>query len=397
MSSGARGMREMRGMRTGVRRGWLHAAGAVALMGAVSLAGCGGTDDGEAVAQVPGGRPGGGGAGGAPRGGGGPTPVETARVVRGEIARSVTVSGVVEPIRSVGVNSQLSGTLLSVDAEEGTRVRVGQSLAQIDVRELEAQLASAEAAYQVAEAAYERARQLRDRRVITLPEYERDRTAWAAARAQLDQLRTRLGYAAVASPIAGVVTEKRVEAGDLVSPQTPLFTVADVSTLVVRVGVSELDVAQLEPGDDARATLDAFPGRIVEARIRRIFPTADPTTRLVPVEVALSPGAGGFVRPGYLARVEFAVGRHDDVLLLPQAALVGAGGSEAVFVVQDGSSVRRTVQTGLVHEGLVEILAGVEEGDEVVTAGNTLLRDGAAVRVMTGAVPALPAPAGDGR
>lgn len=357
----------------GVR--WKLDAVRFALVALLAVSGCGGTEDGSAVAQLSGGS-------GPGARGGAPIPVETAAVVRGEIARSVTVSGIVEPIRVVGVNSQLSGTLLSVDAEEGTRVRVGQSLARVDVRELEAQLASAEAAYQVAEAAYERAEQLRERRVITLPEYERDRAAWAAARAQLDQLRTRLGYAAVESPITGVVTEKRVEAGDLVSPQTPLFTVADVSTLVVRVGVSELDVVQLGAGDDVRLVLDAFPGRLVEGRIRRIFPTGDPTTRLVTVEVALASDALSFVRPGFLARVEFAVGRHEGVLLVPQGALVGAGGSEAVFVLQDSSVVRRTVETGLVQEGLVEVLTGVEEDDLVVTAGNTQLRDGAVVRVI---------------
>ena len=179
----------------------------------VGVLACGG---GEAA------EPGRGGAGG-PGGPGGmdpmaqTVPVEVEPVLSGSIARSVTVSGVIEPIRTVGVNSQLSGVLLGVAVEEGDMVRVGTPLARIDVRELEAQLAAAEAAYEVAEAAYARAEQLWERRVITLPEYERERTAYAAARSQLQQLRTRLAYATVDAPVAGVVTEKRVEAGDLVA------------------------------------------------------------------------------------------------------------------------------------------------------------------------------------
>src|SRR5690606_32866294 len=147
--------------------------------------------------------------------------------------------------------------------------------------------ASAEAAFVVAEAAFERAEQLRNSQVITIGEYERDRTAYASARSQLEQLRTRRGYAVVRSPLNGVVLEKRVEAGDVVAPQTQLFRIGDISTMVVRVPVSELDVVELSPGAAATLVFDAFPSRSFTGRIRRIFPSADPTTRLVPVEVAL--------------------------------------------------------------------------------------------------------------
>ena len=178
----------------------------LALLGAA----CGGNDEGPgAQAQM--------------RGRGGPdavTPVAVAAVERGSIARSVSVSGVVEPIRSVGVNAQVAGALLSVNVEEGSMVQRGQVLARIDDRELRAQLLSAEAQLEVARSAYERAEQLRDRKVITLPEYERDRAAYAAAQATVDQLRTRVGYTTVNAPVSGVVTAKLVEAGDVVLGHT---------------------------------------------------------------------------------------------------------------------------------------------------------------------------------
>lgn len=346
--------------------------GAVVL--AAALAGCGGGEMAEAQTR--------GGEGGAAAGGGGAIPVEVAGVERGSIARSVTVSGVIEPLRTVGVNSQVSGTLLAVAVEEGSIVRRGQLLARVDDRELRAQFEAAEAAHQVAAAAYERARQLRERRVITLPEYERERTAEAAARAQLDQIRTRLAYTVIAAPVDGVVTEKRVEAGDLVASQTRLFTVAEVSTLVVRVGVSELDVVRIAVGDAVSIMLDAFPGRTFAGTVRRVFPSADPGTRLVPVEVALLGSEADAVRPGFLARVTFAVGAHDDVLLVPAAAVIGAGGSRAVFVLDNGTAVRRTVTTGLTSQGRVEIVAGLAGDERVVTRGSNLLRDGMAVRIV---------------
>ena len=300
----------------------------------------------------------------------------------GSIARSVTVSGVVEPLRTVAVNSQLAGAVLSVRVEEGTVVRAGDTLAELDGRELQAQLAAADASFQVAEAAFQRAQQLRDRQIITLPEYEQQRTAYAAATATRDQLRTRIGYTHVLAPVDGVITEKRVEAGDAVGTQTRLFSIAEIATLVVRVGVSELDVVELKNGDPVRVDLDAFPDRVVSGHIRRIFPAADPTTRLVPVEVALAAGAGSFVRPGFLARTTFALNARHGVLLVPQAALVGGSSSQAVFVIDQGSAVRRTVETGLTSEGSVEVVSGLSQGESVVTLGNHLLRDGAEVRVV---------------
>ncbi len=359
-----------------MRRG-LGLLSAMTLVLAV-FSGCSRTEAGQTDARAAGGATGGTNRRGQPR----IAVVRTVPVTRGSIARSVTVSGVVEPLRTVAVNSQLAGQVLAVHVEEGTVVRAGDALAEMDGREVGAQLAAAEAGYQVAQAAFERAQQLRERQIITLPEYEQQRTAYAAAKATLDQLRTRVSYTHITSPVAGVVTEKRVEAGDAVGTQTRLFSVAEVATLVVRVGVSELDVVELHERDAVQLDLDAFPGRAVSGHIRRIFPAADPTTRLVPVEVALDPDAGAFVRPGFLARATFALDARVGVLLVPQAALVGGGSSQAVFVVDEGRAVRRTVETGLMSEGSVEILSGLRESETVVTLGNNLLRDGAEVRVV---------------
>ncbi len=309
--------------------------------------------------------------------------VEVTPAQIGSIARTLTVSGVVEPIRTVGVNSQLSGALVSVLAEEGNMVRAGQVLARLDDRELQAELVAAEAAFQVAEAAYQRAVQLRDRQVITLPEYERERTAHAATKARLDQVRTRLGFATITATIAGVITKKEVEAGDVVASQSRLFDLADLSVLVVRVQVSELDVVHLREGNPVSIGLDAFPGRELRGRIRRVFPAADPTTRLVPVEVALEGEAMDLARPGFLARATFALEEHTGVLLVPASAVTVSGGSEAVFVVKEGKAEQRQVTTGLIWQGRVEILSGLRPDEVVVIAGNNALQHGTPVRVVS--------------
>lgn len=347
----------------------------------VALAGACGGESPQQAGQT-GGRPG---AGGRPGGAGGnavPLAVGVADVTRGSIARSVSVSGVLEPLRTVVVNAQMAGTLLQVPVEEGSAVSRGHVLARIDDREIRAQLRAAEASLELARTAFERAQRLYDRQVITQAEFDAERAALTAAEAQVDQLSTRASYAVIQAPLDGVVTERVVQAGDVVGNQSRMFTVADLSVLVVRVGVSELDVVNIRESDPVELSLDAFPNRPLNGRVRRIFPSADPATRLVPVEVALDAEAETLARPGFLARATFSVGLLEDVLLIPAGALASTGASPSVFVVEDDRVRRRPVRTGLTSQGRVQVLEGLEEGEVVVTQGVSRLREGATVRIV---------------
>ena len=292
------------------------------------------------------------------------------------------IAGMLEPIRTVGVNAQLSGILLSLPAEEGHRVRQGDVLAQIDARELEAQARSAEAALRFAQSTVERSEQLFKQQIITMAELERDRASFESAKASSEQLKTRLGYASVKAPITGVITEKLIEAGDIVSSSTRLFTVADVSTLVTRIQVSELEVSTLRAGDMVPLTVDALGGQKVQGRIRRIFPAADSATRLVPVEVALSGAQLSGLRPGYTVRATLALDKREDALLVPSRAVSGPAGARAVYVVKGGVVERRAVRVGSDMAGLSEILEGVGEGDSVIVSGTSMIREGARAKVV---------------
>jgi RND family efflux transporter MFP subunit len=351
-------------------------------LAALTLAlGCGGGQDpAQAAASPPDGRP-------------REVPVEIAVAELGTAARTVTATGTVEPIRTVTINSQLAGALRTVAVQEGDALRAGALLARIDSRELDAQAISARATLEVTERAAQRAETLREQEIITVAEYERDQAAFAAARATHEQLRTRIGYATVRSPLSGVVLSKSVEMGDIVAPQTELFTIGDVSSLVVRLPISELDVTALDVGDQVSLALDALPGRTLPGRIRRIFPSGDPTTRLVPVEVVLTGAAAREARPGFLARVGFQLDPRSSVLLIPAGALVDDAGGSAAFVISQGRAHRRAVKRGGIFQGRVEITEGLVAGDTVAVAGITTLRDNAAVRIVQAPSLQTPEPA----
>ena len=194
--------------------------------------------------------------------------------------------------------------------------------------------------------------------------------------------RTRLAFTRITAPSPGVVTAKMVEAGSAVSPNQRVFDLADVSLLVVRVQVSELDVVHVRPGANVMVAFDAYPGTEVVGRVRRVFPSADAQSRLVPVEVALGDlPAGVAARPGFLARVTFQLDRRVGALVVPAAAVGVGEEGQFVYVVDADSLVRKPVTLGLSAEGMVEVRTGLAAGERVVTSGHTNLRPGARVRV----------------
>ncbi|MGH7544606.1 MAG: efflux RND transporter periplasmic adaptor subunit, partial [Gemmatimonadota bacterium] len=309
-------------------------------------------------------------------------PVAAAVVEARDLARTVTVSGPVEPIRTIGVNAQMAGTVLRVHAEEGDRVGAGRLLAELDAREIQAQLERGRAVLATREAAFERAKQLVTAQIITEAEYEEANAAYAVAKGDVELWETRLDFSRIRAPSAGIVTLKHVEAGSAVAPNQRLFDLADVSLLVVNVQLSELDVVHVRPRQAVRVVLDAYPQVPFSGRVRRVFPSADPQSRLVPVEIALdAPPPRVDVRPGFLARTTFALDTRAGVAAVPTSAVSVSEQESFVYVIEADTLVRRPVDIGLTSSGWIEVTTGLALGERVVASGQASLRPGARVRV----------------
>lgn len=299
-----------------------------------------------------------------------------------ELARTVTVSAPVEPVRTIGVNAQMSGTVLRAIAQEGDRVARGQLLAELDARETTAQLERARAVLASAESAYRRAEELIATRIITEAEYEQARTAYGVARSEVELWETRLAFSRIRAPSPGIVTAKYIEAGSAVAPNQRVFDLADVSLLVVRVQLSELDVVHVRTGQTLTVRLDAYPAASLTGRVRRVWPSADPQTRLVPVEVALERAPAGVdVRPGFLARIGFRLDARADATAIPTSAVAVQEPESYVYVIDADTLIRRPVELGLSAGGWVEVTDGLVPGERVVASGHASLRPGARVRV----------------
>jgi RND family efflux transporter MFP subunit len=368
--------------------------------------------------------------------------VETARVTQvvttpgGSTALPVLVaSGYVVARRSSDVGVKMGGRLARLKFEEGTRVRKGEVIAEIEHADVDAQLEASRRMVAEGEAQYGQAIAARDEDLRNL---ERQRAlmkdgitttatltaaessaavsaarvksaeaAIASARARVRVTEEAIENANVRAPFDGVVIKKRAEVGETVSPfgvqgqasreGGAIATIADLAELEVQTEVSENSVAKLSAAMPAEVTLQAYQDQPYKGRLRQIFPSADRAKAIVEVRVSiLNPDA--HVKPEMTASVTFqepgaARGRSGTatesgssaaappVVLAPKRAITQQGGASVVWVVSNGSSVRRVVALGSERIDQIEIKSGVVPGEVVVLNPPAGLTDRGIVRV----------------
>ena len=311
------------------------------------------------------------------------TPIAATEVVPRDLSRQLSMSGTVEPRVSIRLAARTSGTLRTVGPEEGERVEEGEVLAALDMSEEEAELRRAQAREQETRLSYERIAGLRRQQAVSQAEYERARAEYEVAESERGLWQTRVDFGRILAPRDAVVTARYFEPGEAVQAGETMFELGAMDELVIRLGVSELDVVYLEQGQAVPVTLDALPDNTLEARIRRVFPGAEATSRLVTVEVALPPDAADRgVRPGFLGRVRMPIDPRPDALAVPAAAIGEDGDTHYVYVVEDEKLVHREVSVGVTRGQWTEITEGIAV-DEIVLATNPLdMSDGQRVRIV---------------
>ncbi len=267
----------------------------------------------------------------------------TVSVSTRDISVSVEAAGVVEPITTVGVKSKASGEIFEMSVEIGDEVRRGGLLLRVDPRIPEANLRQAvadsvlvQAQLETAESQLRRAEQLHDTGAITDVEYEDARLAVASARASLVKAERSLEDARISAedtevraPISGVVIDKRVEEGSVITSATSgasagtlLLEMANLNTIQVRTLVDETDIRRVEPGLRVTVTVDAYPNRPFRGSVLKIEPQAEVSSNVTmfPVLVRI-PNEEGLLRPGMNGEVDISIGDRRGVLAVPNTAL----------------------------------------------------------------------------
>ncbi|MEZ5544886.1 MAG: efflux RND transporter periplasmic adaptor subunit [Lysobacteraceae bacterium] len=326
-----------------------------------------------------------------------PVVVETGAVALRPIEASYNATATLEAPNEASVVAKTSGVLLQLLVEEGDRVSAGQVLARLDSERQKLDVQRAEAMLRKLEAERERSRELFERKLIAADVYEKIRFDVDTQKAAWNMARLELSYTSIVAPISGVIASRSVKVGNLIQLNSPLFRIVDAQKLEAVLNVPERELSTMRAGVPVTLLADAVPGRSFIGEVARVSPVVDAGSGTFRVVAAFD--AEDALKPGMFARIAVRYDVRDDVLTLPRTALLDQEGEPAVYAVRNNIATRVAVRTGFMSGELVEVLGGIEAGEQVVTAGKIALRDGATVEVIgdTAQQPPAKVPApGDG-
>ena len=312
-------------------------------------------------------------------------------------ALTVAATGTLGAKDEIPLGFKIGGVVARVLVDEGARVRAGDLLAELDLREIDAGVAKATLGAEKARRDAARVERLYHDSVATLAQWQDAQTAREAAEADLRAARVNREYAVITAPGAGVVLRRNVNAGAQIASGAPVLLFGSAGRgSVVRVGLADRDVLRVRPGDAATVVFDAYPDREFTGRVRQVGASADARTGTFPVEVAVDDVSG--LPSGLVARVRITARGPNrpsgprgargatappGVTSVPADALVDGNGTRGTVFTLDASrqrAVRRSV-TLVGMDGDRVLVRGLAGATQVITAGAAWLKDSARVEV----------------
>lgn len=332
--------------------------------------------------------------------------VRTVRPMRQTLAQTLVKTGSLSAPAEVAICAKIPGRLASTAiggaiVEEGTRAKAGDVLAMLDEREYAIARDAAKAAVQAARAQaddatleFERTERLRKSNVASAQDYDaahfaRDRAVAALAQAECGLAAAELNLAetAIRAPFDGVVSAKKLHQGAMLSASSEIFSFVATNPLRILFELPTTEISRIKPGKTkVLVTVDAYPDEPVELPVDAVFPSADPATRTVSVRLLL-PNPDGRYIPGMFAKGAFALDERENILVVPFEAVLRVKEKQYVYAVRGGRAKLTPVETGLRHDANIEIVSGLGDDDEIVTAGLHRLADGVAVKTIEGGTP----------
>jgi len=308
--------------------------------------------------------------------------VRTQTVERKSRAATEDVVGTVRPKLSAVIEAKVSGRIAQMLVVPGQLVTNGQRLILLDAHEIQSRLDQAAAARQQAESDLKRDTDLMEQKILSQSEFDNAQSRFRIAAAAEAEAKTMLDYTLIVAPFDGVITRKLADVGDLVgdptTPNKPLLQMENPDTLRLETDVPEALVGNVKLDDKLAVRIAAVTSEI-EGTVSEISPTADPNSRTYLVKLDL-PGATG-LRSGQFGRVSVPVGEAS-AIRVPAAAVIQRGQMELVFVVVVNHAQMRLVKTGNRIGDEIEIVSGLDSGEQVVAENASALADGQPVTII---------------
>jgi membrane fusion protein (multidrug efflux system) len=305
-----------------------------------------------------------------------PVDVDTAR--EGNVVDAVRATGRIEAVQAVELKPDEPGRVVELLFREGQSVVKGTPLVKIDDALLRAQAERAEADRDLASQQLERVRRLKADNAASPADLERVEAAARSADAALGVLQLQIDRTTVRAPFSGTVGQRFISAGDYVTSATSLLTLQTTDPQRAVIEVPERYAADLRRGQEVAFTVAAHPGRTFRALVEFIDPVVQAEGRTILIK-ARAPNADQALKAGMFIEARLAVTTRSDAIVVPEDAVQPLRTANVVWAVVDGKASRRIVQLGSRSEGTVEILSGVQAGEQVVVGGLERMAEGMAV------------------
>jgi len=310
-----------------------------------------------------------------------PIPVETGQPTRGDVYAMYTGTAPIEAYAEADVIAKVHGEVRELLVEEGDEVVKGQILARLDGDRLRLELNESKANLQKLQRDYERNMDLKSKGLISEGDFEKIKFEMQALEASFNLASLELDYTQIRAPIDGVISERYIKLGNTISVGEPAFRVTGLDPLVAYLHVPEREYRHISAGQPVDIQIDAVPGDPIAALVSRVSPIVDPQTGTFKITVEMFDEERR-IKPGMFGRVSVVYDVHENALQIPRSAIVEETDSLSVFVVEDGLAVRKTVTTGFGNRGMIEVISGIEEGEQVVTVGQVSLKQDSKVTVI---------------
>jgi membrane fusion protein (multidrug efflux system) len=310
--------------------------------------------------------------------------VSTAKAIKDKWDLTLTAVGTIEAEMGTEVTTEASGIVDSISFESGGTVAAGQVLVTLDRSTDNAELAALVAAGELAELELGRARNLINRSAVAEAELDRRASTASAAKAQVDAQRARIAQKVIRAPFAGELGIRKVDLGDHLSPGTGMVTLQSLDPIFVNFMLPQQQLGDVRVGLPIEIGVEAFGDRDFRGTITAIEPRIDTATRSFEVQAKLA-NPEKMLRPGMFAQVHVELGASEEVTVVPQTSVSYNPYGDSVWVLVDADGKRgverRLVQLGRRRGDLVQVVGGVQAGDEIATSGLLKLRNGVPVEV----------------
>ncbi|MDR8391804.1 efflux RND transporter periplasmic adaptor subunit [Aliifodinibius sp. S!AR15-10] len=309
-------------------------------------------------------------------------PVEISGVTRGSISAYYSTTTTLEAEEEAMVVAKVRGIVESLQVEEGDYVQKGQVLAKLEDEQLKIEAQRAKATMDRLYNDYQRNQELYEKQLISAEQFENAKFEYASQQAAYELAQLNLEYSTIKAPISGVISQRMIKVGNMVNTDEEVFKITDFNPLLAILHVPEHEMSKLNKNQVAYLQVDAIQGQSFQGKVLRISPVVNPETGTFKVTVAVNDNTKQ-LKPGMFGRIRIVYDTHDNALMIPKNAVISEDGYNSVYEIKDKLAYRKNIETGYINGNNIEVISGLNEGDQVVTIGQSSLQDSALVEVVS--------------